>query len=226
MARHLIPLCASIAILSAPASATDLVCPGYHAVVSGADSDVADRTCQVAETALAQLRACSMVQTDPILIVIVETLAGADPACVGRFLCHEGRIELLSPATLADALSPDSAYATLPTGAVFDGFLVHELTHALIYQTLGGTAGSVAQNEYIAYALQLESMPESVRETLVAPYRTDRDVTLDEFNDLMLGFAPDRYAARAWLHFSRPENGCAFIGRILDGKLSFGDIAP
>jgi len=35
------------------------------------------------------------------------------------------------------------------------------------------------------------------------------------FNDLVVAMDPARYAAAAYRHFHRPENGCTFMRRLL-----------
>lgn len=72
--------------------------------------------------------------------------------------------------------------------------------------------------------MQFEALPADLRETLVASFRTDEEITLAELNGFILAMAPNRFAARAWLHFDHPENGCGFVEQILDGTVQFGHV--
>ena len=45
-------------------------------------------------------------------------------------------------------------------------------------------------------------------------------VTLESLNSTIAMMAPTAFAARVWEHYSMPENGCDFIGKIIDGKVS------
>jgi hypothetical protein len=204
------------------AQAGRLSCPDVQATVTAEDDALARQVCEAAARSIERLTACRLRQTAPVHISVLPKIENSRPECMGRFLCHDGRVELLAPQTIKSALPPESPFAQLDAHAFFDSLVTHEITHALIFQTLGGTAGSVAQNEYIAYAMQLDALPAKDREKLVAPYREEGEVTLTELNGFILSMKPARFAARAWLHFRAPENGCHFLGLILDGEVSFG----
>lgn len=219
-------IAAVLCSLCGPALSDEVTCADGRAKVWTQHKELAARVCAVASDGIDQLTACNLRQTRPVRISILDRLEAANAECVGRYLCHAGRIEILSPKAMQDAIQPDSAYHDLPGMEVFDSFLVHELAHALIHQTLDGQSGSVAQNEYVAYAMQLASIPPETREALIAPYRKSEGVSLEELNGFILGFAPDRFAARAWLHFSEPQNGCDFVSRILEGTVLFGEAYP
>ncbi|TCM84708.1 hypothetical protein EV216_11024 [Rhodovulum steppense] len=75
----------------------------------------------------------------------------------------------MEPGNLADpGLGLDGPFRTIPAATRFDSLIVHELTHAL-YDAVGtpGTQ-SFANDEYIAHAMQLQSLDPIHPETLLA----------------------------------------------------------
>lgn len=143
--KALLPFIVGLSICS-PVAAKDLACPNARASVSAPDDALAARVCAVAQRSLTQLTSCSLKQTEDVQISVVDAFDTAREGCVGLFLCHEGRVEVLQPDALEAAL-PNNDFKQVPMLDLFDSIVTHELTHALIYQTLEGIAGSVAQNE-------------------------------------------------------------------------------
>ena len=95
-----------------------------------------------------------------------------------------------------------------------------------MHQNLKRPAASHAAYEYPAYALQIASLPSSVRDTFLQsiPNRASPDNLV--FNDSILFFDPFFFAAHAYEHFKAADNGCAHLNGLLVGEVAFIPTLP
>ncbi|WP_137702764.1 DUF6639 family protein [Marimonas lutisalis] len=203
---------------SAADASQHTACDTRNVTVIANDPEVSSRVCTVADRALARLEKCNLRQTQPITIEIKAQLEYGHPACLGAFVCAENRVELLPPSQISDQMDDTHAFAGLSATDLFDSLIVHELTHALVFQTAGDEMPTVSANEYIAYALQLDSLSAPNRRLVLQSHPTGTPVMADDLNDMVLMFSPGLFAARAWLHFSAPGHGCDFVKRLLENE--------
>ncbi len=205
-----------------PLRAQDLLCETAQTHVTGADPDLAAHLCTVVDRVLEQLSQCHLAQKDPLTINIVEGFEDDRPGCVGIFDCANDRIEILKPELMGKSLEDNRRFSRLPLMSLFDSVVAHEMTHALIYQNYGEDSGSWAQNEYMAYAMQMAFLSPEDRALFMQGFTTDRPGSLAGINILIMLMAPDAFAAEVWLHFSAKDNGCAFMGQLLSGEKAIG----
>ncbi|MBS9716738.1 DUF6639 family protein [Pseudohalocynthiibacter aestuariivivens] len=185
------------------------------------DNVLAQHICHVAEQARDQLKVCHLFQTEPVLIKIVEQPKLDQFDCLGVFRCDDSVVEVIEPSRIPEVLVEDDPLLLISENIVFDSVVVHELTHAFMHQTLPTRSGSVAQDEYLAYAMQFEFMPEDARNVMLEARPVTTDVTLDSLNEMILMFAPTLFGLRAWTHFNYENNGCDFFQLLLGGKVNF-----
>lgn len=114
-------------------------------------------------------------------------------------------------------LEAASPFRVLSAETYFDSVVVYELAHAAAEHTLRAGATSRADMEYIAYAMQIESLPAKARAALRAEWPVQVPVPQERMNDFVLSFVPHRFALLAWTHFDTEGNGCAFIEELLTG---------
>ena len=77
------------------------------------------------------------------------------------------------------------------------------------------------RHEYIAFAMQLQSLSRRDRQALIDGLLSSSPVELSWFTDEQLHETPELFAANAWRHFSQPGFGCAFIKTIVAGETVF-----
>ncbi len=130
-------------------------------------------------------------------------------------------VQVLDPEALSLAIRQAGNFASMPIDVLFDSLLVHEISHALAYQSSLAPPRTTAEAEYIAYAMQLESLPADVRDDFVASHPVTQPVSLMGLNDIILSFSPEVFAVKAWTHFRTEGNGCEFIRSILEQKVNF-----
>jgi hypothetical protein len=118
-------------------------------------------------------------------------------------------------------LVKDTPYADLPPHDFYRSLIVHEVVHAVMHQNLKRAATSHAVYEYPAYAIQIESLPASVRDQFLKSFEQDAIRADAIFNDSVLLFDPFFFAAQAYQHFHASANGCAHLHALLEGEVPF-----
>lgn len=192
-------------------------CAAADLVVEGGRDAARQRVCAVAAREVPELAACNVTVPSGLTLRIEDDLP---PDCVAVFHCGDGLIRLLPPEVMAQRRERDGAFAGVPDGAYFDSVVVHELTHAAYDSVRCPFSDCVASTEYAAYAMQVRSLPPDARAAFEAASDYDHKVVRDELSAVYYALAPDRFAQKAWLHFSqREEAGCTFIGRIMAGAV-------
>jgi hypothetical protein len=189
--------------------------------VFATDTSLAERICQVVASADPVLTACGL-PTDygPLTLYVVGRIDGAQAHCLGAYVCETNEVAVLDPTVLGNAESPETEFDAISPQALFDSLVVHELTHSrLSHLPEGGDIGVVNQ-EYIAYAMQLASLPAQEREAFLIGY-LDRELDIAAINVFTLGLAPGYFASLAWRHFDQTDNGCAFVQSLMDQDFTF-----
>lgn len=206
-----------VSLLSAPvAQAVTLECDGMPITVRADTPELAMRVCNVARTSLADLASCGVSLSLPHTIEIVDDIKSD---CMGLYHCGTQRIEVLSPGTMAKRRLPDSAFSDIPTDRYFDSIILHELTHAA-YESVPCPYGTCTANaEYVAYAMQIRSLSDVDRSAFEASYAIDREISGDEFSAITYFMAPDRFAQKAWAHFTQRPDGCGYVKQIMNGTI-------
>lgn len=209
-----------------PVRAQDHACNSGNAVIHAADPELSEHICKVVDRAATQLAQCHLPLKAPLTIRLVDGFDGDRVGCVGIFDCSDEHIEILKPDVMSGALADNRRFSRLPLMSLFDSVIAHEMTHALVFQNLGIDSGSWAQNEYMAYAMQLAFLPPEDRALFMQGFTTERPGSLAGVNVLLMLLAPDAFAAEVWLHFSAKGNGCDFMGKLLSGEIRIGESAP
>lgn len=194
-------------------------CDGSDIRVIAPTAEIETQVCNVVARAIPRLERCHLVQNQPLTIRVQHE------AVLRGFLAHyslqKKEILLPAPDLLTEHLSPDSAYRVLPTDQLFASFIVHEITHAFFVETECGLETCRAGHEYIAYAMQLDFMPDDSRALLLAQFPTQDIVDFGKFSDFYHDLMPEEFGVDAWRHFAASGNGCDLIGEIMSGTVVF-----
>ena len=210
------PLLCAFSVPAANAEAAP--CEMSLVSVDTSDERLHERVCEAVESAVPILERCQLTLKRPILISFSNELESADQVCFGLFHHGESQIELLYPEIFAEAHEQSAVWIAIPVDEHFNSIVIHELTHAYVDQAVTEGPTDSADWEYIAYAMQIESLSASTRDGFIANVGVTDPVAVEELGSMMLGFSPARFAAKSWLHFVAPENGCDFVGNILRGE--------
>lgn len=213
---------ATFALFPVSASAETLACAGSDITVdAGPEADAAALCAEVAAIR-ERLAACHLPQTAPLTVVVTDDVPVEHGRCLGVFNCDDSTIEILTPSRMSATIDPEGPYAAVAPEDLFRSILMHELAHAAIYEATLGQPRSYARDEYLAYALQIGSLPAETRAAFLAAAAAETPVDRARINGVILSFAPELFAARAWQYFSSPGRGCDEVPDILAGRISFG----
>jgi len=194
-------------------------CTAEKITVISDDEILAQRVCSVVSRTSPQLDACNLGQLPAVEIVIVKHLPFLHSNCFGIYDSNNRQIQILDPACIASAAGPNNAFQELAPDMLFDSVIVHELTHAYTSQSETNAPLSLAESEYIAYAMQLEFLPAIERQKVLDAHKFLEPVEPEGLNSFVLMTAPSFFAAKAWRHFNYAGNGCEFVLDIIDGEV-------
>lgn len=219
MLRVLSCVVAVLTGFSAPAE--PVLCPQVPLEVTASDPALVARACAAATRATAAFADCGLPLLPKVHLDVLEPGFLPAPNCLAEIDCVTMVAKIAHPETLADKGAAVLRGVSDPE-LVFDSLVFHELAHAVVATTRGEVPVSRPGQEYISYVFQYLSMPDPDRARILAIAGTEAPDTLDQFNSFVLAMAPEKFAAKAWLHFSAPENGCEFVRRILDRDVVLG----
>ena len=196
-----------------------MACSSPDVIAVTQSREFAEMICVAVSRAKPILARCHLTQTHRLEILEQEA------AELGGFMAHysprQDKISVVLPKSLHLTLADDSAYRAIPSDQLFESIVFHELAHAFFAKTECGLQTCRAGHEYIAFAMQLASLPSESRSGFLDVYPSESDVELADFSERNLDLAPERFAADAWRHFSSPDVGCEFIKTILSGEVTF-----
>jgi hypothetical protein len=216
-------LCLAMTLLfsaSAP-SAEIAACETALVVVETDDPVLRTRICGIASDILPGLDACHLVPKRPVVFGFKTSLSTNGRSCLGLFHRESDQISLLTPESFSQAHTQSDFCEMIPEEAHFDSIVIHELVHAVLGQSPCADTLCRLDNEYIAYAIQLESMPQETRDLFLERYGPRSPDQASRVNGFFLEAAPLAFAAASWLHFTSEGNGCDLVGRIVRGEFTF-----
>jgi len=209
--------------LVAQSEVAETRCPGTNIRVFAPDNASEARTCAAVLRGIEQLAPCGLAISEPVRLIHSPGPILNDPDCMGALHCDEGRIEMLHPSVLSARLRKALPLSDLDDAALVDFILLHELVHAAVTQMDTGSRVSQLEDEDIAQAISFDALPRAARDKLVSLRGFDRPVRKVELTEDFLWMDPIGFGILAWLHFSTPGNGCAFIARLMNGSSDLFD---
>ena len=206
----------ALSLTLAPAGADPVACPVADVRVSGAAPELAARICDTAARAGEMLAACGLAPGEPLDIRVVDEM---EADCAGVYHCGERRIDVLSPEAMARTDARGTAFAAVSPDAFFDSVIVHEMTHAALDAMPCPFPNCMVAQEYLAYGMQVMSLPPEARAGFETTAGLDRAVSRDELNVPILGMAPHLFAQKAWTHLTQRDDPCSFAAGVAEGAI-------
>ncbi|MDJ0639408.1 MAG: hypothetical protein QNJ20_11280 [Paracoccaceae bacterium] len=191
------------------------VCSRHPVSIDGGTEDLRLRACEVVAHVSEVAASCDLRLKKTLYVHISPDRALLPPGCSGTYDCLSSLVILLAPEKLEDP-------AAISRAAMFEAVLMHETVHAMVSDELDGRVISRLAEEYVAYALQLESMSQSDRQKILNSQGAAPKITQELLNFDLLRAAPDLFGSAAWLHFKQPQNGCRFVADLLSGDVVLG----
>lgn len=201
-------------------SAETVTCPDQMFSVETSEPDMVEHICTVASAAVERLAACHIPQRDVVKLHIVDRIVFAAIPCLGIYKRAEKTLEITSPDQFSALIDPDHVYAQIPILELFDSLIFHELTHALLDQWPGGDKQCYTNHEYMANSMQMEALSPASRQIIIRTAGGYSEISIEQLNEFVALADPITFAAWSWLHFSEPQNGCDFFGKLTTGEIS------
>jgi hypothetical protein len=198
------------------------ICPdGLISVENGGDYTA--RVCGAAERAVEELRACNLPLERPVTVTLSKDI---EEACAGLYHCGADLIEVLHPESLGKRIGNSALFSELGVLEYFDSIVFHELVHAAFDDVPCPLAACPATSEYLAYGLQIRMLSPEARTKIGLATVPDKTVSRDAINAIMVFWAPDLFAVKAWTHLMQRPDPCAYVGLIASGAIRFDHEPP
>lgn len=215
-------ICA-LALLPTPSAADELRCPGAPIVVVANKSEVAMAAiCAPSVWTHAFFAQCGMVQERELTLEVVARVTHPlGLPVIALFDASRWRIKISTFEVTQTLILPRSIYRKLATRDVYDSLIVHEVTHAIFRELVGRRRLPLAAHEYVAYAIQVASLPAKTRDAFLSSFPAQTPKDFRRFNEIYLGMSPLRFAANAYRHLFQDDQYCETIGRVARGEAEF-----
>jgi hypothetical protein len=196
-------------------------CPDTLVVVTASSADEWRAACSAARQAVDLVGRCSIFLRRSLRVHLLPHVRHPfGGPILGFFDAKRETVFVTQPASVP-ALINGTPYAELPPAAFYSSVIVHEVVHGILHQNLARPATSHAAYEYPAYALQIESLPQDVRERFLSTFEPQESERPPLFSDSILFFDPYFFAARAYEHFNGSEEGCDNLHGLMQGEVDF-----
>jgi hypothetical protein len=227
MRQYLGPLVLFVAVTWPALSEAEsgaVICADDQLSVVAPTPELASFACDVALDAKTRIVACGLDQHRPIRIELIERLEHPAAECLAAYSCSDDVIRVTDPAAIPGALDPSSPYTRLPPDIVFAALVVHEMAHALLAQSSDGREIAFVDHEYVAAALELDSLAPEWRAVLIEAAPIAHEPTLGLISPLIYALEPRAFAANAWAFFDAEDDGCDRVGAIARGEFTFSSL--
>lgn len=214
-------LAALFSSYSAVAGGND--CDGGQVTVSGPISETEfSRACDASTMALEFLSNAGLKTNIPVTINItphpIES-TGAD--VFGCYDPHDGLITVLKWDVCKPLFEKYRPFGQAATRPIYDSLIAHEVAHAVADANFTIDDPSEPAHEYIAYVVQIATMPKEIREKVLRDFPVSDRVSLETLHPVILWMSPDVFAVRAYTHYEYPDQGHQAFQAILSGDYLF-----
>lgn len=191
-------------------------CP-ERVVVTAANSTDAGSACAAAADAFVFLDANGLSTAEPIHVHVVSRLP--DEKLDDALGCYDHRDRQIHVLDLASCRRKGKILGQPADEELHRSVIVHEVAHAAAAARFAVARPALAAQEYIACVAQLAVLAPATRERILERYPGTGFETTAQISSSIFLIEPNYFAAQAWRHFVKPENGATFIRRLLAGEL-------
>jgi hypothetical protein len=198
------------------------LCPDGRVSVTALSERSAHMVCAQAARARAFLAQCGVFGRQELDVRVTrDLLSPSGWRRSGDYDPSTRRVRLLPFAAYALTVKPRIGSAPVLARTLHASVASHEIAHGIFHEHTRHLDLPDTAHEYVAYAVQLSTLPEEVQKAL-AEHKDLRPIgNLFQFSYFLLRADPERFALAAWRHFNQPENGCAFLDRLVRGQVHF-----
>lgn len=212
----------AISQLSGPVShASGLQCEGIPVSVHARLASEGNTVCRAATHVVRFLQSCGIEARSALNVEIVQELVATEGRAYGCFDRSTGSIQLLTLDRCAEQLKSDDSRPGLEPTDYFRSIAVHEVAHGILAQQEGASELPVIAHEYLAYALQIDSMTSTSRQALLKPLHDRGGLSIKLPHEILLMMNPVAFGAISYLHFKSSVDQCVTIRSVLRGEVIF-----
>lgn len=216
-----VALLATAALYNDASRAEPVRCRHGAVRVHAAAPAEAAAACDAASQAQAFFDANGLGRAGPIEIHLVSRLPiDAAEAALG---CYDRRDQQIYVLDLATCRGRGRLFDLPVDGELHRSIIVHEVAHATAAHNFAAARPSLAAQEYIAAVTQLASLSPDARARILARYPGSGFQTHAQITSTMFMLDPTHFAVQAYRHYLQPENGAAFLRRLLTGEPALDD---
>ncbi len=201
-------------------------CDGQPVEVEG-DGRQAQAVCAAGVTALARLAELGLEPRQTIRVVLVDAgIVYNGHLAYGQYDGPHDRLELMSPEAIARQQPPPTLFDQPIDAVMYAGLVAHEIAHAVAQQHMrADKIGSPAQ-EYLAYSVQLASLPEARRSAIIDAAGVRGWESGDTVSNIYLGLNVHRFAVKSYLHLYTHPDRAQVIETVLGSRGNVTFTAP
>ena len=189
-------------------------------VISGPAEDDRKLACSGARQAVQLLSHCGISLHRPLRVEIAEQIDHPfGRPVLGFFDVMEEKVLVRSSQRVA-TITSNTPFAAVSLQEFYTSIVAHEVVHGILHQNSERHVFSHTAGEYLAYAVQIESLPANARRAFLLSFPSGASTDDLLFSDIMLSLDPYLFAARAYEHFSAQDR-CGLVKALLGGEVSF-----
>ncbi len=198
------------------------LCPDRRVSVAAPTEAVAQTVCRQSARAREILAACGITAGNNLSVQVTRALTTAPGfRRAGEYDPTLRRVRLLPFATYARHVKPRLGSTPVVARVLHASVAAHEIAHGIFHEHTRHLDLPETAHEYVAYVVQLSSLPADVQKALMEQNDIFHVGNLFVFSYFLLLADPERFALNAYRHFHQPENGCGFLSRLVEGKVHF-----
>lgn len=208
--------------LTVSVRADQTICVLPHIIVTADKQSDRLNACSAVQHGLEFLKSIGLGVSRLLTITLSEKMPenGYD-SVIGQYDVLRNEIRLLDYESVEKASNRTHPSFRVPISpAIWRSYVVHELAHAAAQQSFVKGVPVRTASEYIASAAQIATLPSAERERIIKSY--PEICGFNETAEITIAYYlldPSRFSINAYLHFSRAENGRAFVYRLLQEGL-------
>jgi hypothetical protein len=203
-------------IVATPSGVAAIPCAETPVIVTATDANDARVACRGAVDAISFLAERGFRVGEPVVVAVVEGIDVVPGASVLGIYDPKGDVvQVLARSVFSSGTTGDTVLGLPVDDTLYASIFAHEVAHAVIYRNIRHREISSAAHEYLAYAVQLATLPPSYRERILARFPGGGFTDLEEVSEVVLGFDSDRFAVKAYRHFRELDDQDAVLGTLL-----------
>jgi hypothetical protein len=214
-------LVALLLLVNAPGySATRVACPVPGVTLFSDQAEDGELACQAVGATLAFMRGHGFRVDARFIIDLVDrplSLHGTE--VTGTYDSRRFHIEVPSFSQAQLMAQRHLPFRMSMSRALWQSFVAHEVAHAVAQANFRVPKPSLEAHEYIAYVVQLATLPDVLQQQLLASFSNPAFYHEREINGIFLQLDPEVFAVKAYRHFVTQSDPQTFFQRLLNSRL-------